>query len=323
MRGLSVVILGAGAGVRMNSAISKPLHKIGNLEMVNHVIKTAQSLDVEEIIVVVSNDNKIQMEVAIGNIETVIQSAKNGTADAARTGFTKIKHKDNDILIMFGDVPLIKKETYEAMLSKLDDSCAAAILAFHTSDIKKKYGRLMLNDKGELERIVEYKDASETERNNNLCNAGIFLVRGNLLEGFLGEINNNNASNEYYLTDIVSVAKKHGYGVNFSLAEENEVMGINSREELAAAEAAFQRNKRKEFMANGVTLVDPESVYFSHDTEIGNDVVVEPNVVFLPRVKVQNNVQIKAFSYLEGCEIKSGAVVGPFARIKPNTIIEN
>lgn len=320
---LSVIVLSAGMGTRMKSKLSKPLHKIGNLEMVNHVIQTSQHLQAQETVVVVSVDNKEQIEQNIDkSIKTTIQHDRNGTGGATKVGFEAVKNKENIILVMFGDVPLIKVDTYKNLLSKIKNDVVISVLGFNTNDITNKYGRLVLDTNNKLNKIVEFKDANEEEKQNPLCNAGIMAINGKYLGKFLSELNNNNASGEYYLTDIVEIAKKYNFEIDYSIAEEDEVMGVNSREQLAIAEKIFQNNKRKEFMLKGITLIDPETTYFSYDTEIENDVIIEPNVVILPKVKIHNNVEIKAFSYLEDCEIKSGAIIGPFARIRPATTIE-
>ncbi|MDR0572232.1 MAG: bifunctional UDP-N-acetylglucosamine diphosphorylase/glucosamine-1-phosphate N-acetyltransferase GlmU, partial [Rickettsiales bacterium] len=235
----------------------------------------------------------------------------------------KIKNKENNILIICGDTPLVKPETYKKMIEVLETTDnAIVILGFDVEDKESGYGRLMVED-GKLIKIVEYKDASEEERSVRLCNSGIIAVKGKYLEGLLGEINNNNASKEYYLTDIIKIARNRGLECGYIKTEESEVMGVNSRYELAKAEKIFQDSKRKEFMLNGVTLLDPNSVYFSHDTKIGHDVVIEQNVVFLGGVKLENNTNVKAFSYLEGCVLEDGVSVGPFARIRPETILKH
>ena len=317
---LSVVILSAGKGTRMKSNISKPLHKIGNLEMINHVINTAKKLNSNEIIIVVSEENIEQIKKNVDdNIKFVLQKNRNGTAGAAKLTLPLLNKNNDKVLIMCADTPLINYETYEKMVQTDND---VVVLGFNTSNISNKYGRLVVNNNGELEKIVEFKDATEEERKNPLCNAGLMVIKTALIDNFINKIDNNNASGEYYLTDVVAIAKNENYKIGYAIAEENEVMGINSRDQLAEAEKLFQDKKRLEFMKNGVTLINPESVYFSYDTEIENDVIIEPNVVFMEGVKIHSNVEIKSFSYLEKCEIKTGAVVGPFARIRPETIIE-
>lgn len=316
---LSVIVLAAGMGTRMKSSISKPLHKIGNLEMINHVINMAERLNSNNIVVVASRENEEHIKKNIkDSIKVVIQEDRNGTGGATKVAVPYLDKISDKVLIMYGDVPLITYETYINMVNNDSD---LVVLGFHTKDITNKYGRLILNN-GKLERIIEFKDATDSERKNTLCNAGILLLKTNLLS-LLDKIGNNNASKEYYLTDVIELAKNDNRNISFSIADENEVMGVNSRDQLSVAERIFQDRKREEFMKNGVTLIDPNSVYFSYDTEIENDVIIEPNVVFLPGVKIHSNVEIKSFSYLEKCEIKSGAIIGPFARIRPDTIIEN
>ncbi len=324
-KGLSVIILSAGKGTRMKSSLSKLLHKIGNLEMANHVINTARKLNAEEIIVVASEENINELQSNLANdLKFVIQYDRNGTGGATKVGTQKLTNKENNILIMYGDVPLIKAETYQKMLDNLEETNSViSILGFNIEDTTKKYGRLIVKNNNELEKITEYKDATDVERQITLCNAGIVVVKGKYLEDFLSKVNNNNASKEYYLTDIIEIARKQNLKCSFIIADETEVMGVNSQEELSIAERIFQNNKRKEFMAKGTTLIDPTSVYFSYDTEIENNTIIEPNVVFLPKVKVEQGCIIKSFSYLEGCTIKSGCKVGPFARIRPDTILNN
>ena len=323
MSNLSVIIIGAGKGTRMKSDLSKLLHKVGNLEMVNHVINTAKLLDAEEIVVVCSEENieEISKNVA-PNIRTVIQYERKGTAHATQVGYEALNHKDNNILVMYGDTPLVKLDTYKEIINLLDiPNTSISDLAFHTANIKNKYGRLITKG-DEVEEIVEYKDASNDIRNITLCNSGVLAIKSGLLGKLLGKVKNNNASKEYYLTDIVGISKAEGGICRYIIGTEEEVLGINSQEELSIAERIFQNNKRKDCMAKGITLIDPSSVYFSYDTEIENNVVIEPNVVFLPGVKVAKNVVIHSFSYLEDCTLEEVVTVGPFARIRPKTVLK-
>lgn len=323
MSKLSVIIISAGKGTRMKSNISKPLHKVGNLEMVNHVINTAKKLDAEDIAVVCSEENIEQIQANIDdNIITTIQHERLGTGHATQVGLNALKNKNNDILVMYGDVPLVSLETYKKITELLSTTNSAIVdLAFHTKDTSNKYGRLIT--KGDkLEEIIEYKDASDEVRGLTLCNAGIVAIKGGLLDSLLKQVDNKNASNEYYLTDIIGIAQKENKICRYIVGTEDEVMGVNSRLDLSVAENIFQNNKRKEFMLKGITLIDTNSVYFSYDTEIENDVVIEPNVFFLPGVKIQKNVNIHANSYLEDCIIEEGASVGPFARIRPKSVLK-
>jgi bifunctional UDP-N-acetylglucosamine pyrophosphorylase/glucosamine-1-phosphate N-acetyltransferase len=319
----SVMILGAGNSVRMKSNTSKLLHKVGNLELINHILNTVKQLDCEETVMVLSQENMEEIKKIVGDdINMAIQTEKLGTGDATKVGYAKIKNKESNILIVYGDTPLVKAETYKKMIETLDATDnAVMVLGFDAEDIDNKYGRLVVKEK-ELVQIVEYKDANEDERSIRLCNSGIAAVKGKYLEGLLSEIDNNNAAKEYYLTSIVKIAIDKGLKCGYIRTEEKEVLGINSRYELTKAEKVFQDNKRREFMLNGATLLDPDSVYFSFDTKIGKDVVIEQNVVFLSGVQLEDNTVVKAFSYLEGCVVEKGASVGPFARIRPETILK-
>lgn len=319
----SIIILAAGKGTRMKSETSKLLHKIGNLELVNHVILTSQKLCPQEIVLVISEENKTEIINNLDkNIKTTIQYERLGTAHATKVGLESIKYLDNNILIIFGDTPLIKIETYQLMINMLNkNNNSIVVLGFDVNDINQKYGRLIVKDNN-LEQIIEYKDANENQRNLKLCNAGIMAVKGHFLKDFLEKTTNNNASKEYYLTEIIEIAKKQKLNCSFIKVDEEEVIGVNSKEDLAKTEEIFQNNKRKEFMFNGVTLLDPKSVYFSYDTQIENDVTIEQNVIFLPKVKIASNCHIKAFSYLEGCELKNNVSIGPFARIRPDSFLE-
>ena len=323
---LSVIVLGAGKGTRMNSETTKVLHKIANLEILNHTIMNAEKLNFEELSVVASDENyqKIFDGIASFNYNIVIQKEVTGTATAVNYGIKGLKDKNkNNILIMYADTPLIKEITYKRMLEELDNSDASVVvLGFEKKDIGNKYGRLVIKN-SYLEEIVEYKDANEEQRNNTLCNAGVVAVKAGLLENLLEKVNNNNASKEFYLTDIVKINRENGGRCKAIIGEEEEMIGINSQLDLADAERIFQNRKRKEFMEKGVTLLQLESVYFSYDTEMDNNVVIEPNVTFLNGVKIKKHCIIKSFSYLEGCILEEGVVVGPFARIRPDTIINS
>lgn len=324
MSNLSVIIVGAGKGTRMKSNISKLLHKVGNLEMINHVINTAKQLDTQEICVVCSEENIEEIKKNIdNNIITTIQYERLGTGHATQIGFQALKHKDNDILVMYGDMPLIKAKTYQKLLDLLKTTdTSIANLGYECGNLDNRWGRF-ITEGDKLEKITEYKDADESVRKITLVNAGIVAIKGGILEKLLSQVKNNNASKEYYLTDIVQIANENKLTCRYAVDDDEGILGINSREELSIAEKVFQSQKRKEFMTNGTTLVDPTSVYFSYDTEIGKDVVIEPNVVFLPKVKIGNNITIHSFSYLEDCILEDGVSVGPFARIRPKTTLKS
>ncbi|MDR3079295.1 MAG: bifunctional UDP-N-acetylglucosamine diphosphorylase/glucosamine-1-phosphate N-acetyltransferase GlmU [Rickettsiales bacterium] len=319
------VVLCAGRGSRMKSGRPKVLHRVAGLEIVAHVLGTLETVGVEKIVLVVSEDNREAIEAIIPeNVKTAVQSVVDGTASATRVGLGALDgDTEGVVLVTYCDVPLVQGETYGRMLDALEKTGdALVLLAFNTGNRKNEYGRLVLGEDGRLGGIVEYRDASDSLRNSSLCNAGIYAVRGRkLLERLIGAVGNDNGAGEYYLTDIVEIAIRQNYPCSYVLVEEGEVQGINSRKELAAAERAFQDRMRGEFMARGVTLVDPASVFFSYDTVLGRDVTVEPNVIFARGVRVEEDVQIRAFSYLEGCEIESGSTIGPFARLRPGTSV--
>ena len=323
--GNSVIILSAGKGTRMLSSKSKILHKVGNLELINHIIFALKTIDVNEIVLVVSQENKEEIETFTKDnpkIKTVIQQERLGTGHATKVGFDVLKNKDDNILVLCGDVPLITTETYKSMFDSLENiSSVLTVVGFENDNSNDRYGRLIINN-GKLDSIVEYKDATEQQRQIKLCNSGMMAIKGKYFDNLYLQVNNNNASREYYLTDLVKIAKDEKLDCGYLTIDKNELFGVNSRQDLAKVEKIFQQNKRQEIMKNGVTLLDPDTVYFSYDTEIENDVIVEQNVVFGTGVKIAKNCTIKAFSYLENCVIEENVSVGPFARIRPDTVLK-
>ena len=315
---LAVIILAAGKGTRMKSNLHKVLHPLGGHPMLHHLLDTLEELAPSRKVIVVGA-GKEQVENSVGGqAEIVVQEPQHGTGHAVQVTRDQLQGFSGDVLILYGDVPLLSAATLQEMLRvrRLGDKPAVVVLGFEPADTKS-YGRLVLNDQGGLEAIVEHKDASESQRNIRLCNSGIMALDGAVMFDLLDQLQDNNAAGEFYLTDIVAIAKKQGLDCAVSHASETEVIGINSRSELAQAEAIFQEGKRQKFMDEGVTLIDPSSAYFSHDTVIGRDVVVEPNVVFAPGVTVEEDVTIKAFCHFEGAVIRKGATVGPYARLRP------
>lgn len=334
--GISVIVLAAGKGTRMKSKLSKLLHKIGNLELLGHVLMTVKELEPQEISLVVSEENQeeIRKRLETANwlknggttdLKMVIQWKRNGTGAAAKVGLKGIENTDNKILLLYGDVPFIRASTYQNMVKKMENSKSdLLLLGFRTKNTDSAYGRLIMDKNNKIERIVEYRDATPEERAEDRCNAGIYLIKNaKLLAELLKNIDNKNSSGEYYLTDIIHMAVARGLSCDFILAEEEEVRGINSQEELASAEASFQNRKRLEFMDAGVTLMDPSSVFFSYDSALEANVLIEPNVYFDPGVSVKSGARIRAFSYLESCSIGENVVVGPFAHIRPGTLLKN
>ncbi|MDR2778627.1 MAG: bifunctional UDP-N-acetylglucosamine diphosphorylase/glucosamine-1-phosphate N-acetyltransferase GlmU [Rickettsiales bacterium] len=325
MSNLTAIVLCAGKSLRMMSSKSKILHRIGDLEIINHVVNTLKSVNSDEIILVVSPDNRAAVEnISAKDIKMAVQTDISGTCSATKIGLGALENMDDAVLVTYGDVPFIKKGTYEKMINYIANSNYSIVtLGFHTKNIENRYGRLVLNKKNKLEKIIEYRDADNLQRKSTLCNAGVYIARNpGILSQLLDLVKNNNAAREYYLTDIVELAATNSLECGCIITDENEVVGVNSRKELSSAEQIFQDSKREEFMAKGVTLVDPKSTFFSYDTEIASDVIIEPNVIFMTGVKIDRGATIKSFSYLEGCEVGSGVTVGPFARLRPGSILE-
>jgi len=321
---LSIIVLAAGKGTRMKSDLPKVMHKVAGREMLNMVIDEASRLHPQDISIVISEEfsefsQKIIGEHLSDKISFALQKERQGTAHAVAIGLKNLKKSADKILILYGDTPLIEEKTLRAMLKKIDEA-ALCVLGFECES-HNAYGRLVVDVNGNLEKIIEFKDASAKEKQISLCNSGVVAVQGAWLEKLLAKVKNENAAGEFYLTDIVGIACEMGLKCGFIQTEETEVLGVNSRFELANIENIKQNNLRKKHMDAGVTLLDPQSVYFSFDTKISHDVLINPHVVFGRNVVIEKNVEIKSFSHIDGAEIASGAVVGPFARIRPETKI--
>lgn len=319
---LSLVVLAAGQGTRMRSGLPKVLHEVGGASLVAHAIRSANDLSPERVVVVTGHGAKAvnaHLEGLFPNAQTVEQSERLGTAHAVDQAREALADFDGDVIVLYGDTPFIEGSTLERMLAARQTGADVVVLGFEAAE-PGKYGRLIVeNDK--LERIVEAKDASPQELAVTLCNSGVVCADSKELFKLISQVNNDNASGEYYLTDIVGLANAAGKNCIAVTCHEAETMGINSRVELSLAEAVFQAKARKTAMLNGATLQAPDTVYFSYDTQLGQDVVVEPNVVFGPGVSVADNANIRAFSHFEDCMIGAGAVVGPYARIRPGSEI--
>lgn len=320
--GVFIITLAAGDGTRMKSDTPKPLHEIAGKTILDHSLSCFEEFKIEKKILVASENLVRKDPSLLDKFDVCIQEKKLGTGHAVLQAEKFLQDiKENDLIIVnYGDTPFISKDVIFRVLNQLNNYSDLVVLGFETNDISQKYGRLITNE-NELIEIIEYKDASEEIRSKKLCNSGIMSFRGKLFP-FLNLIKNINKSSEYYLTDLVKIAKENQFKTSFVICEENEVIGINSRYELSKAENLYQEKLRKKHMENGVTLLNPNSVYFSHDTEIENDVKIEENVHFGLNVKIKSNTIIKAFSYLEGCEIFENCIVGPFARIRPNSNIQ-
>ena len=310
---LAIVVLAAGKGTRMKSKIHKVLHPLGGRPMLHHLFDTADLLNPSRKVIVVGT-GKEQVENSLGNTaEVVVQEPQLGTGHAVKVTKEALSGFKGRVLVLYGDVPMVSRETMEKIVSNEAD---VVVLGFTPADAKA-YGRLKVNENGNLDAIIEYKDASDEERAITLCNSGIMALRGDSMFELLDVLSNDNAAGEYYLTDVVEIANSKGLSCSVSLTSEQEVTGINSRSELASAEKMYQQTRRQYFMDEGVTLTDPETVYFAYDTKIGRDVIVGPNVFFGPGVEIADNVTINAFCHLEGASVGEGASIGPFARLRP------
>jgi bifunctional UDP-N-acetylglucosamine pyrophosphorylase/glucosamine-1-phosphate N-acetyltransferase len=318
-RPVAAVVLAAGKGTRMKSSLHKVLHPIAGRPMLLHLLASVDALNPARKVVVVG-DRAEQIEAALGDTAIVArQEPQLGTAHAALQARDALAGFDGDVLLMFGDVPLISTATMASMLARLTGETACVVLGFRPAD-PAAYGRIVA-DGDAIVKMVEYKDATEAERAITLCNSGLMAVRAADLFDLLARVGNDNAAGEYYLPDIVMIAAADGRGSVVVETDAAEVAGVNSRAELAAVERAWQTRRRTEAMADGVTLVDPDSVWFSHDTRLAADVLVEPNVVFGPGVTVAEGAFVRAFSHLEGATVGPRAEVGPYARLRPGAVL--
>jgi bifunctional UDP-N-acetylglucosamine pyrophosphorylase/glucosamine-1-phosphate N-acetyltransferase len=314
---IALIILGAGMGTRMNSDLPKVLHPIAGAPMLVHAMKAGASLDPAKSVVVAGHGAAAVEKAALDfdpAAQVVIQSEQLGTANAVAQAQSALDGFDGDALVLYGDTPFIRPETLAAMTAaRLTHDIV--VLGFE-ADEPGRYGRLIMQD-DQLDRIVEFKDASDKEKAVTLCNSGVIAANASTLFELIDAVGNDNAAGEYYLTDIVAIARERQLKATVVRCAEAETLGINSRAELSRAEALFQSNARTAAQADGVTLVAPETVFFAHDTVIGRDSLIEPNVIFGPGTTVESNATIRAFSHLEGCHVSRGAVVGPYARLRP------
>ena len=317
----AVVVLAAGKGTRMKSARSKVLHQVAGRSLLGHVLDTATAIGPERIVVVVGPDMG-DVEAAAAPHAVEQQPEQLGTADAVKASRAPLSDFNmGTVFVLYGDTPFIGVETLEEMLAKRERGAGIVVLGFRPDD-PAAYGRLITDDAGRLQRIVEFKDASEAERAVTLCNSGVLAIDAAVLFRLIDAVGNDNAKGEYYLTDIVGLARADNIDCSVVEADADELQGVNSRADLAEAESFWQARRRRQVMDDGVTLSDPSTVYFSHDTQFEPDVLVGPNVVFGPGVTVGQGTEIKAFCHLEGVKIGAGAAIGPFARLRPGAVLE-
>ncbi len=315
----AAIVLAAGLGTRMKSARPKVLQPLAGRPMVNHLLDTLKGIATEDCVVVVGPDMADVADAVVPH-PTVVQARQLGTANAVAAARERLQGFKGDILICYADSPLISAATLDRMLAakraRENENTSVVVIGFRPSD-PGDYGRLVTAGGGMLEAIVEAGEATEKERLITLCNSGVMAVGAEHLFSLVDMVGNGNAKGEYYLTDIVALARGLGLTAAYVEGEAEELIGINDRADLAVAEAILQSRLRGRAMAAGATLIDPSTVYFSADTRLGRDVTIGPNVFFGPGVTVADNVEIKAFSHLQGADISSGAVIGPFARLRP------
>lgn len=316
------IVLAAGEGTRMRSSKPKVLHEIAHLPMVRHVLKAVKDAGADAISVVIGPgraDVAAEVTAFDQNASIFVQTDRLGTAHATLAAREAIAQGYDDIVICFADTPLILAQTLNLMRDALANGASVAALGFEAAD-PTGYGRL-LTQNGELTAIREHKDATEAERAIRLCNAGLMAMDGHRALQILEKIQNNNAQKEFYLTDAVEVARELGMKCVPLVAPEREVMGVNDRVQLSAAEAEFQRRTRIHWMKEGVTMHAPDTVYFAHDTQLARDVTIEPNVIFAPGVVVEEGAVLHANSHLAGARVGAKSNVGPFARLRPGTVL--
>ncbi len=315
-RDIAVVILAAGQGSRMLSDLPKVLHKVGAVPMVGHALAAAASLNPARTIVVAGHGADLVTRAVTRldpEAQIALQAEQLGTGHAVAQALPQLDGFEGRVIVLYGDTPFIGEDTLAAMA---DHPADVIVLGFEAAD-PGRYGRLVTDADGNLLRIVEFKDADDATRAIRLCNSGVMAADAGLLRRFVGQLGNNNASGEYYLTDVPGLAREAGYRAAVVTCDEAETLGVNSRAELARAEAIFQSRRRAQALEAGITLTAPDTVFFALDTQIGRDAIIGPNVVFGPGVTIESEAEILAFCHLEGCHVSSGATVGPFARLRP------
>ncbi len=320
---LLVVVLAAGMGVRMRSKRAKVLHAIAGRSLLAHVLAGAQALGADQIAVVVAPGmHEVEAEVARQAPAALVfeQRVQAGTANAVLAARAALERHSGDVLVLFADTPLIETATLQKLRARLDAGASVGVLGFVPDD-PTGYGRLLLDAAERVVGIREDKDGSAAERAQRLCNAGAMAFRVPSLLQLLQRIGNDNASREYYLTDAIGLANADGLIALAAVCSPQEAIGINTRQQLAMAEAIFQERARAKAMREGVTLIAPDTVWFSYDTQIGRDVSIEPNVFLGPGVTIEDEAQILANSHITGARIGRGARIGPFARLRPGAEI--
>jgi len=325
---LAVIVLAAGLGTRMKSKLPKVLHRIAGAPMIAHVVAAAAPLKPTRVVLVVGPEPEMAaVETAARaaapklSIVSAIQSERLGTGHAVRQAAAALKGHRGDVVVLFGDTPMVSTQTLQSLVRTRRRSRHAAVAASFRPLDRKLFARLVIDPRGRLERIVEARDATEAEARIELCNAGVIAFDGAVLFDLLGRLRNENAKREYYLFDTIALAWANGHSCGHVEIPVDDAFGIDSRLALAEAEAMFQQRLRRRALEDGATMVAPETVFLAADTRLGRDVVIGPHVVFGGGVVIGDDVEIKPFSHLESCTVSSGATIGPYARLRPGAEI--
>ncbi len=321
LKDVAVVVLAAGRGTRMKSDLPKAMHTVVGRPMVNHVIAAAEAIGPERVVVVTGPGDEKTAE-AVRPASVVVQQEPRGTADAVKAARRALQGlaDDGDVVVLFGDAPTLQASAIHDLVAVRRNSRAiASVLGVHVTSANR-YGRLVVGADGSLEKIVEFDDASEVERAATLCNSGMMSFEAGRLFELLDEVSNDNNKGEFYLSDVVAIARRQGLATAvLETTDPDDTVGADDRVDLARFEAVMQRRLRHAAMVAGCSMVAPETVWLSWDTVIGRDVVIEPGVVIRPGVTIGNDAIIRSFSHLEDCHVGDGAVIGPFARLRPGT----
>jgi bifunctional UDP-N-acetylglucosamine pyrophosphorylase/glucosamine-1-phosphate N-acetyltransferase len=325
---LAVIVLAAGLGTRMKSALPKVLHRVAGVPMIGQVLAAAAPLRPSRVVLVIGPEPEMKaVETAARaaapglKLTAVVQSERLGTGHAVRQARAALSGHRGDVVVLFGDTPMVTSETLRRLVRARRRGRHAAVAASFRPADRKLFARLVVDGRGRLERIVEARDATEEEARIELCNAGLIAFDGAVLFDLLGRLRNDNAKREFYLFDTIRLARQRARSCGHVEIPVDEAFGIDSRAALAEAEAMLQSRLRRAALGAGATLVDPGSVFLSADTRLGRDVVIWPHVVFGPGVEIGDGVEIRPFSHLEACRVEAGAAIGPFARLRPGTEI--
>jgi len=318
---LACIILAAGQGTRMLSDKAKVLHEIAGFPMITHVINACRAINPEKIIVTIAPDMNEVKEIA-QPYHCVVQEKQLGTGDAVKSSISELEGFNGDVLVVFGDTPLLTGESLDNMVKFKSATNVDLVVSGFVPNGNHKYGRIIHDEDGKyVKAIIEDADANEEQKEIRICNGGLMLFGANILPKLLSDLKSNNAQEEYYLTDCVALANSKGLKVAAAHLSQEDVRGVNTRVQLAEVESIMQMRLRAKHMLNGVTMHDPMSVYLCLDTKIEKDVTIEPNVVFGRNVEIKSGALIRAFSHIEGAIVEENAQIGPYARLRPDAKI--